>query len=99
MVRKIINILSPIAALALVWVSLQSFLVVDDTNPAEPVPASPRNPAAPQLLPELGSVSEILATTSNVALGESVPATVRELLIDQGAILLVPEPQKQEGGR
>lgn len=92
MVRRLINVLSPIAALAVVWVSLQSFVFTGtETETSEPLLTPPTSMTSQDLLPELGSVSQILATTSTNTLGETVPDSVRRILITSGAVLLVPE--------
>ncbi len=94
MVRTAINVLSPIAALAVVWVSLQSFVFTSqDAEPAALL-APPTSIVNQDLLPELGSVSQILGATSTKTLGESVPASVKRILIANGAVLLVPEHSK-----
>ncbi len=92
MVRKAINVLSPLAALAVVWVSLQSFVFAPEENPpSEPFLAPPTSLISQDLLPELSSVSQILATTSTNTLGETVPESVRRILVTSGAVLLVPD--------
>lgn len=92
MVRRLIKVLSPIAALAIVWGSLQSFAFTADENAAEQVPQTQSTSVVQRdLLPELGSVSQILATTSTRTPGEKVPASVRRILIASGAVLLVEE--------
>jgi hypothetical protein len=95
MVRKVINFLSPIAALAVVWVSLQSFVFgAEEAQPAALFPAPPTSVVARELPPELGSVSQILATTSAKTAGESVPDAVKRLIIAKGAVLLVPRESR-----
>ncbi len=92
MVRRLINVLSPMAALAVVWVSLQSFVFTGTENPpSEPLLAPPTSMVSQDLLPDLGSVSQILATTSTNTLGETVPDSVKRILITRGVVLLVPE--------
>ena len=91
MVRRAVNTVSPIAALAIVWISLQSFVFDGEMNPASAaLLVPPSSIVAPDLLPELGSVSQLLATTSTRTLGESVPDSVKRLLVANGAVLLVP---------
>jgi hypothetical protein len=90
MVRKAINILSPIAALAVVWVSLQGFVFAGE-EPSGVLLTPSTSLVSQELLPELGSVSHILATASTNNLGESVPESVKRILITQGVVLLVPE--------
>ncbi|MGI9649264.1 MAG: hypothetical protein ACR2OI_12165 [Acidimicrobiia bacterium] len=101
MVRKAINLLSPIAALAVMWVSLQS-LVVSGTETTKPLAPQTTvvTPATegPGVLPELSSVSQILTDTSTAALTESVPDAVARILAANGAVLLVPDPPG-DGGR
>jgi hypothetical protein len=92
MIRTVINILSPIAALAVVWVSLQSFVfAAEDAEPVAPLLVPPTSLVAQDLLPELGSISQILATTASNTAGESVPESVTRLLAGNGAVLLVPQ--------
>ncbi len=92
MVRSVINILSPIAALAVVWVSLQSFVITGQgAPPAEPLLVPPTSVVSEGVLPELGSVSHVLATTSTESVGGTVPEAVRRILITNGVVLLVPE--------
>ena len=101
MVRKAINVLSPVAALAVVWVSLQSFVfpgVETTTEPTVPPAIPTTTTAAPGVLPELSSISQILADTSTAALSESVPDSVARVLAANGAVLLVPDPPT-DGGR
>ena len=103
MVRTAINILSPIAALATVWVSLQGFgLGAEEDPPAAPPAAAATTthvtPATTGLLPELASVSRILETAASQTLGETVPESVKRLLIANDAVLLIPEPAEAGGG-
>jgi len=103
MVRKAINILSPIAALAIVWVSLQSFVFgAEETQPeAQPAAATTTTEVTEttaNLLPELASVSRILETASSQTLGQSVPESVKRILIANGAVLLVPQSTEAGAG-
>jgi len=103
MVRKAINILSPIAALAIVLVSLQSFVfgageTEPEAQPATPAATTEVRETTAILLPELASVSRILETASNKTLNETVPESVKRILIANGAVLLVPQPAEAGGG-
>ena len=92
MVRRLTNVLSPVAALAVVWVSLQSFVFTGtETPPSDTLLAPPTSMVSQDLLPELGSVSQILATTSTKTLGETVPDSVKRVLITSRVVLLVSE--------
>ncbi|MDH3540419.1 MAG: hypothetical protein OEP52_10510 [Acidimicrobiia bacterium] len=93
MMRRIINALSPLAALAVIGFSLQS-LVFTGTAPPPSEPLVPvTSVASRDVFPELASVSSILATTSTHTMGDTVPESVKRLLVSSGAVLLVSDPE------
>ena len=101
--RRIMTALSPVAALAITWLSLQSLLFSGtSTQPATAVGTTATTvtsaPGAPGPLPEFGSVSHLLAGSSSPADGATVPASIREVLIATGTVLLVPDPPAIRGG-
>lgn len=93
MVRRVINVLSPVAALAVVWVSLQGFVFSE-------APAAEALLGQPTTLTQDGlpSVTHILAATASHTLGESVPDSVKRILIANGTVLLVPEQPDNGSG-
>ena len=97
MVRRAITVLSPLAALMVIWVSVQSLNAGEEAGGGHP-PAPASNTIASTtetaMLPELTSVSRILdsdARPLDSAAAAQVPDSIRRVLTDRGAVLLVPE--------
>jgi hypothetical protein len=109
MVRKAINVLSPIAALAVLWVSVQAFMPSSEEGPAETAqssaqPTVPTTIASPvevpegSVLPDLVSVSRVVeATTPGLADAQdnTIPESIRRVLEGSGAVLLLPTEEGQ----
>lgn len=96
MVRRALTILSPAAALLIVWASGQSIYAGDVTgsgSPPAPGAVVPLDAPTSTLLPDLGSVSEVIAHTVeplDPVAADVIPQSIRRVLRDQGAVLLVP---------
>ena len=89
--RRLLKLASPAIALAITVVSLQSLTAASEP---ETTPAPQPVVTESTLLPELASVSRVLAAeTLERVTAESVPASVRAVLADTGAVLFVPTPE------
>ncbi|MBT8212696.1 MAG: hypothetical protein KJN71_06090 [Acidimicrobiia bacterium] len=89
MVRRILKIASPLVAIAITAVSALSL-----ASSPETVPDPPATVTEVTVLPDLMSVSRVLATGGLERVSaESVPESVRAVLEAAGAVLVVPDSQ------